>query len=119
MQYMLLNYTTPDRYRDAEDVRAAAGADDVWGVYTRALIDAGVLVSGNALHPAEAATTVRLRAGAAEIEDGPYATTKEYLGGYYVIEVPDLDAALAWAARNPAAADGAVEVRPIVDLGAG
>lgn len=119
MQYMLLNYTAPGRYRDAAEIRAAAGADDVWGAYTRALIDAGILVSGNALHPVDAATTVRMGGGGAEIEDGPYATTKEHLGGYYVIDVPDLDTALAWAARNPAAADGAVEVRPVVDLRAG
>ena len=89
---------------------------DAWSAYTKAMIDAGVMKSGNALKPGFSATTVRLRNGKHDVHDGPYADSKEQLGGYYVIEVPDLDAALQWAARNPAAAYGAVEVRPILSL---
>lgn len=111
MHYLILNYVTPpdraDAPRDTDD-------GPLWGAYTKAMIDAGVFVTGNALQPAATATTVRLRAGQRDIADGPYAATKEQLGGYYVIDAPDLDSALAWAARNPAAATGAVEVRPIV-----
>ncbi len=117
MHYMILNYTPPSDHADAEAVRAAAEGE-VWGAYTQALIAAGVFVSGNALHPAHTATTLRLRDGARDIQDGPYAASKEQFGGYYIIEVPDLDAALQWAALNPAAATGAVEVRTVVMRGA-
>jgi hypothetical protein len=116
MHYMILNYTPPADHPDAEAVRAAAEGP-LWGAYTRAMIEAGVFVSGNALHPAATATTLRLRGGVREIEDGPYAASKEQLGGYYIIDVPDLDTALAWAARNPAAGSGAVEVRPVATPG--
>jgi hypothetical protein len=116
MQYMILNYVAPADDADAEALRAAADGP-LWGAYTRALIEAGVFVSGNALHPAATATTLRVRGTTRAIEDGPYAASKEQLGGYYVIEVPDLDTALHWAALNPAAASGAVEVRPVVTLG--
>jgi hypothetical protein len=113
MQYMIINYTSPNDYATADGVREAAeGA--AWGGYTKALMEAGVMVGGNALHPSSTATTLRIRNGARDIQDGPYATTKEQFGGYYIIDVPDLDAALEWASRNPAASSGAVEVRPIV-----
>jgi hypothetical protein len=113
MQYMILNYTPPTENADAQ---AVAAADDgaVWGRYTRALIDAGVFVGGNALHPSHTATTLRLRGGERDIQDGPYAASKEQFGGYYIIDVADLDTALHWAALNPAAAMGAVEVRPVI-----
>ena len=92
MQYMILNYTSPADYADADAVRAAAEGE-VWGAYTRALIDAGVFVGGNALHPSHTATTLRVRGEARDIQDGPYAASKEHLGGYYIIDVPDLDTA--------------------------
>jgi hypothetical protein len=113
MQYMIMNYVRP---RDAaESGRPEADPDGpAWGAYTQALIAAGVMRGGNALKPTSTATTVRVRDGRRDVQDGPYAETKEHLGGYYVIEVPDLDAALEWAAKNPAASSGAVEVRPIL-----
>jgi hypothetical protein len=117
MQYMILNYTSPTEYADADAVRAAADGE-LWGAYTKALVEAGILVGGNALHPPHTATTLRIRGETRDIQDGPYAASKEHLGGYYVIEVPDLDTALEWAARNPAAASGAVELRPVVMRGA-
>ena len=116
MQYMLLNYTKPADHADATEI-AAAAASEVWAAYTKALIDAGVFVSGEALHSSDSATTLRIEGGARDIHDGPYADTKEQLGGYYIIDVPDLDSALMWAARNPAADRGAVEIRPIVQRG--
>jgi hypothetical protein len=112
MKYMVLNYTPPEDLATADEVRAAAEGD-VWGAYTKALIDAGVLVGGNALHPSSTATTLRIQGGRRLVQDGPYAATKDQLGGFYLIDVPDLDAALHWAALNPAAALGAVEVRPV------
>lgn len=83
-----------------------------WTAYVEAVAQSGIVVSGAALQPPETATTVRLRDGKRQIHDGPYAESKEMLGGFYVINVPDLDAALDWAARSPAATYGAVEVRP-------
>jgi hypothetical protein len=115
MQYMIMNYVKPNGFADAgrpeTDVEGPA-----WGAYTKAMIDAGVMVSGNALHPSSAATTVRMINGKRDVHDGPYAETKEHLGGYYIINVPNLDVALQWAARNPAASTGCVEVRPVVQL---
>lgn len=84
------------------------------GAYTKALIDAGVMVGGAALKSSHTATTLRIADGRRDLHDGPYAETKEQLGGFYIIDVPDLDAALEWAARNPAASKGAVEVRPLM-----
>lgn len=116
MQYILMNYTKPARNATAEDV-ATAAEGELWGAYTKALIDAGVLVGGEALHPSSMATTLRIADGTRDIQDGPYADTREQFGGFYVIDVPNLDTALMWAARNPAAAAGAVEVRPVVMRG--
>lgn len=111
MQYMILNYVPPA----TEGATTRPDADmDAWSAYTKAMLDAGVMRGGNALKPGYTGTTVRQRDGRREVHDGPYADSKEELGGYYVIEVPDLDAALLWAARNPAASYGAVEVRPII-----
>jgi hypothetical protein len=80
--------------------------------YTKALDDAGVLVSAEVLQPSSSSTTLTLRDGRLRIQDGPYADTKEQIGGSFVIDVPDLDAALAWAEKHPAAHWGTIEVRP-------
>jgi hypothetical protein len=81
--------------------------------YTEALKNAGVYKGSNRLQPTAAATTVRLADGKPQVLDGPYIDSKEQLGGYYLIEAPDLDAAISWAARCPGASHGTVEVRPI------
>src|SRR5438094_51094 len=81
--------------------------------YSQALSDGKVLVASNRLRPTSAATTVRIADGKTKVLDGPFAETKEQLGGYYLIDVPDLDAALSWASRCPAVRYGTVEVRPI------
>ncbi|MFD0683917.1 YciI family protein [Actinomadura fibrosa] len=86
----------------------------LWVEVTKSLQEAGVLVDNAALESPEAATTVRVRGGAAEATDGPFATTKEFLAGYYVLDCADLDEALRHAARLPLARYGAVEVRPVV-----
>src|SRR4051812_19615140 len=85
-----------------------------WFEYSQALQDAGVHVAGNALQGAETATTVRVRDGETLLTDGPFADTKELLGGYYIVDVPDLDTALKWAAKMPNIAYGSVEVRPVM-----
>ena len=84
-----------------------------YAAYSEAMTKSGVYVGGNRLQPTTSATTVRAPNGKSKVLDGPYAETREQLGGYYMIEVPDMDAALQWAARCPGAAHGAIEVRPI------
>ncbi len=116
MQYTILVYERPDMFDDRE---APEKKEAYWGAYEaygKALAEAGVIVGGAALVPPGSATTVRLEGERRLVQDGPIADTKEQLGGYYVIDVPDLDAALDWAARCPAAAGGAVEVRPNLSM---
>jgi hypothetical protein len=84
-----------------------------WRIYHKAITEAGIYLGGNALEGPDTATTVRQREGQRQIQDGPYASTKEQLGGIVLLELPSLDAALDWAARCPAASYGAVEVRPL------
>ena len=81
--------------------------------YTEAMKKAGVYLGGNRLKPTTTATTVRASNGKTSVSDGPFAETKEQLGGYYLIDAPDADAALSWAARCPGAAHGSIEVRPV------
>jgi hypothetical protein len=116
MEYMLLIHADPaglQALREAERTTSLAA----YGAYTTALQQAGVLRAGNRLRTADTATTVRVRGGKTEVLDGPFIETKEQLGGYYVIDVADLDAALSWAARCPGASHGAVEVRPVWAMG--
>lgn len=112
MQYALLIYESPAALEVREEGETAAyfGA---WRAYYKALISAGVYVGGEPLHLPETATTIRHKEGKREIQDGPYAITKEQLGGFIIVETPSLDGALEWAARCPAASLGAVEVRPL------
>jgi len=78
--------------------------------------ESGAFVAGAPLGPSTTATTVRLAQGRSKVLNGPYAETKEQLGGYYIIDVPDLDAALSWAARCPGAEIGVLEVRPVLGM---
>jgi hypothetical protein len=108
MQFMLLIYED-----DAERVEKMDERMPHCSAYAQAMAKAGIYVSGERLRGATTATTVRVVDGRTQVVDGPYAETKEQLGGFHVIDVPDLDTALAWAARCPSAARGTVEVRPI------
>jgi hypothetical protein len=112
MTYTILIYETQDDFGARTDAKRKDAYWAAYRAYTVALREAGVMVGGNALQPAAVATTVRQRDGKRQVQDGPYAEAKEQLGGSYVIEVPNLDRALEWAARCPAASTGAVEVRP-------
>jgi len=84
-----------------------------YGAYTKAMKEAGAWIGGERLQPTHTATVVRAKNGKKSVLNGPYAEVKEQLGGYYMIEAPDLDGAIAWAARCPGAETGAIEVRPI------
>jgi hypothetical protein len=85
-----------------------------WGAYVTALAQSGIMVSGEGLMPPTMTTTVMMRDGKRVVQDGPYAESKDILGGFFVIEVPDLDVALEWAARSPASSTGHTEVRPVL-----
>ncbi|MDZ4759951.1 MAG: YciI family protein [Alphaproteobacteria bacterium] len=114
MQYMIL-FTEPQTHFDMRNNPAEApGYWGAWNAYIGAMAQAGVILNGDGLHGPHTAVTVRVRDGLRQVQDGPYADTKEQLGGYFVIEVADLDAALEWAARSPSAAYGSVEVRPVL-----
>lgn len=115
MKYMILTYESENAFGDRDSANAGTywGA---WSAYGKALAEAGALVNGAGLKPPLTATTVRLRDGKRHVQDGPFADTKEQLGGYFIIDVADLDTALDWAARCPCVADGVVEVRPIIEM---
>jgi len=116
MQYVMLIYEPESQF----DERTLPDHDEHWGAwraYHQALVDAGIYGGGGPLdRPDTTATTIRVRGGEQQVQDGPYADTKEQLGGFILLELPSLDAALEWAARCPAAEYGAVEVRPMADL---
>jgi hypothetical protein len=112
MKYTILVYETPAELAARADERSKPAYWGAYRAYTQALKEAGVMVGGSGLQPPAVGTTVRQREGKRQVQDGPYADTKEQLGGYYEIDVADLDTALDWAARCPAASTGAVEVRP-------
>jgi len=112
MQFALLIYESPEVFaaRKSDDADPYTGA---WRSYHRALVESGVFVGGDPLQVPETGTTIRIKEGKRSVQDGPYADTKEQLGGLTILELPSLDAALEWAARCPAASCGAVEVRPL------
>ena len=113
MQYMLMIHINE---KQAAPVRAAAESQmsAEFTAYTDAMKKAGAYIGGDRLHPTTSATTVRKTDGKVKVLNGPYAETREQLAGYYLIDVPDLDAAISWAGRCPAAAYGSIEVRPVV-----
>ncbi len=113
MSYAMLIYETGDALASRSAKQKQEAYWNAWGAYHKAPIEAGVITGGSALEPGHTGTTLRLREGSRQVQDGPYADTKEQLGGYMIFDVPDLDTALDWAARCPAAECGAVEIRPI------
>ena len=115
MQYLLMIYS--DEAADAK--RPAAEQEQemkAYFAYTEEIRQAGAYTGGNALHPTSTATTVRIRGGKLTTTDGPFAETKEQLGGYYLLECKNLDEAIQWAAKIPHASIGSIEIRPVVDF---
>lgn len=116
MKYLVLIY-------DSEQLMASMKPSEVdalmseYFAYTEAMKKAGVYVAGEALQPTNTATTIRTRNGKTAHTDGPFAETKEALGGFYMLEVPNLDEALKWGAKCPSAKIGSIEVRPIQSYG--
>ncbi len=111
MKFALLYNETPEEVAKAKDPAAAPAYWGAWGAYMEAL---GPLIeSGAPLAGVEEATTIRVVDGTRHVEDGPFATTKELFGGFVIIDVPDRETALEWAARAPCVGAGSVEVRPV------
>jgi hypothetical protein len=112
MKYLLLIYGNEATYLDRPR-EAVAESFAAYTAYTRQMQEAGVLCAADRLRPTAEAKTVRAPKGRTSVVDGPFAETKEQLGGYYLIEAPDMEAALAWAERCPGAEHGSIEVRPV------
>ena len=113
MNYLLLIYRSDAEYgRLTPEDRKKMTAE--YGAYTQSIIQSGHFKAGDGLQPVSTATTVRVRDGKTMLTDGPFAETREQLGGYYLIDAKDLDAAIAIAARIPGARDGSIEVRPVM-----
>jgi hypothetical protein len=112
MKYILMDYVQENGWMELTRAEQEhwLGA---YRAYMEAMAKAGVLRTSHGLQPTAVSTTVRTRDGKTQVLDGPYADTKEQLGGFHIIEVPDLDAAIAWAGRSPTALHGTVEVRPV------
>jgi hypothetical protein len=112
MQYLLMLYVNEAGWPQLSKAEQEQGLA-AYMAYSEALQKAGVFKGTNRLQPSSAATTIREANGKSQVLDGPYADSKEQIGGYYLIEVPDLDAALSWAARCPTVNHGIVEVHPV------
>ena len=112
MQYLLMLYANETGWSKMTKAQQEQGYA-AYMAYTEALKKAGAGVGSNRLQPISTATTVRVTDGKSQVLDGPYIDSKEQLGGYYLIDVPDLDTAISWAARCPGAGHGTIEVRPV------
>jgi hypothetical protein len=113
MQYMLLIYGDEKDWMNMPEAKMKE-MYAAYGTFTKELMDSGAMKAGSELAPVANASTVRVRNGKTVTTDGPFAETKEQLGGYYLIDVPDLDAAIKWAAKIPSAPFGSIEIRPLV-----
>jgi hypothetical protein len=114
MEFAVLVYENAADFAARNDPQQAPAYMGAYFAYTQALQAAGVMSGGAGLLPPTTATTVRLRGEQRLVQDGPFADAKEQLGGFFLLDVPDLDTALVWAARCPAAARAGVEVRPLL-----
>ena len=113
MQFLLIIYSD-EAFQDSSAMQEISAAHMRLGAE---LQEAGAMVGGNRLRPSDTATTVRTVGGAQSLHDGPYAETREQLGGYYLVEAPDLDGAIAWAKKIPGGPNYAIEVRPTWPIG--
>lgn len=112
MQYMILIYDDEKAWASMTEEQMNAGFAE-YMTYSKEMALAGVMKGGASLHPTMTATTVRVKNGKTATTDGPFAETKEQLGGYYLIDVPNLDDAIKWAAKCPASKTGSIEVRAL------
>ncbi|MGQ0604253.1 MAG: YciI family protein [Anaerolineales bacterium] len=115
MQYLILIYSD-----EKADANVSKEEQEAWmgeyNAYSAALAQSGVMKGGEALHPTSSATTVRVKDGKTVTTHGPFAETKEQLGGFYLVDCKNLDEAIEWAAKCPGARVGSIEVRPVMDF---
>jgi len=116
MKFMLVFQETAAAFAHREDPAQAPKYYEAWNAYIGALKQSGVVVNGHGLQAPRTGASVRIRDGRRQVQDGPFADTKEHLGGYFVIEVASMDEALEWAARSPSAAYGTTDVRPVMAM---
>lgn len=114
MEYCILFYETPASTAERDDPAKAPAYWGAWGAYIQTVRESGLMRGGAGLQPPATATAVRLKAGKHHVQDGPLIDAKEQLSGFVVMDLPDLDTALAWAARSPSASGAGVEVRPVL-----
>jgi hypothetical protein len=114
MQYALLFYQSPEEFAARTDPKKREAFWASFIPYMKALTESGIVAAGAGLEPPEVATSIRPNGGKRQVQDGPFAEAKEQLGGFFIIEVANLDVALEWAARYPAGPGGGVEVRPVL-----
>jgi hypothetical protein len=113
MKYAFTIYADESQ-RDSATPEQMEAVSKAYGDVTQEMNEKGVYVAGDGLYPTPTATTVRVREGDREVTDGPFAETKEQLGGFYVLDVKDLDEAIEWAAKIPGSQFGSVEIRPVL-----
>jgi hypothetical protein len=118
MEFMLLFAQPREEIETYADPVKGPIALEPWKAYMGAMAAAGIMRGGNRLQPASTATTLRTRNGKRQVQDGPFADSKEQASGYVIIDVPSLDEALKWAERSPSTVTGSTEVRPIATMGA-
>jgi hypothetical protein len=117
MKYLLTIYSDESGWNDVTPEQSA-GIMAAYEAFGRSATEAGVMLGGEGLQPTSTATTVRVREGETVTTDGPFAETREQLGGYYLLDCRDLDDAINWAARVPGAQQGSIEVRPVMEYDA-
>ena len=116
MKLAMLMYENASELARRQDPAQAGAYWGAWTAYVQAINAAGIVTGGAGLEPPAGATTLRLAGGQRQVQDGPFADTKEQLGGFFLLDVPDLETALDWAARCPAASAGGVELRPLLQM---
>jgi len=116
MKFAIMVYEPAEEFAARSDPGRAGPYWNSYTAYSQELVAAGVAAGGTALQPPQLGTTLRLTGDKRQVQDGPYADTKEQLGGLFVIDVPGVDEALNWASRCPAARTGAIEVRPVLEM---
>jgi hypothetical protein len=113
MKYAFTIYTDESQ-RDSATPEQMQQVSEAYGKVTQEMQEKGILIAGDGLYPTATATTVRVRDNERDVTDGPFAETKEQLGGFYVLDVKDLDEAIDWAAKIPGAQFGSIEIRPVL-----
>ena len=115
MKYMISFFQPLSEYQRLEDPKQIDAYRGAWTAYVDAMFASGLVIAGDGLLPPSTGASVRIRDGKRQVQDGPFADTKEHLGGFFILEAPTMDVVLEWAARAPSSATGTTEVRPVME----